>query len=506
MPSRKPKVLIFVVAYEAEKTIANVLRRIKPALLDSYDLECLVIDDSSTDRTFEAGSAVSGLPFPLTVLYNPVNQRYGGNQKIGYHYAIKNGFDFVALLHGDGQYAPEYLGSLLEPLRQGATDAVFGSRMMAPRSALRGGMPLYKFVGNKILTWIENRMLRTRLTEFHSGYRVYSVSALRAIPFDLNSNDFHFDTEIIIQLVIAKARIAEVPIPTYYGDEICRVDGLKYAWQVVKAVVKARMQEASIFYERKFDCAPTDYQNSHYQLKLGYESPHTVALEKVRTGAAVLDLGCAGGYLGNVLREQKQCRVTGIDAFPLAEPGNLDEFMLHDLNAGLPALDLRQFDFVLLLDVLEHMAGPERFVDDLRSAAALSPHTRLIVSSGNVGFLIVRLMLLLGQFNYGKRGILDITHARLFTFASLRRLFEQAGFRVIEQRGIPGPFPLALGDGWLSRLLLALNRAAILISKGLFSYQIFLIVEPLPSLELLLANAGEASKVRAAAASCASKP
>ena len=150
----------------------------------------------------------------MRALFNPVNQGYGGNQKLGYHYAIEKGFDFVALLHGDGQYAPECLPRLLDPLRRGEADAVMGSRMLPGGGALKGGMPLYKFIGNKVLTWLENRLLRTDLSEFHSGYRVYSVEALRAIPFDRNSNDFHFDTEIIIQLQIAARTIREMPIPT----------------------------------------------------------------------------------------------------------------------------------------------------------------------------------------------------------------------------------------------------------------------------------------------------
>jgi len=101
--------------------------------------------------------------------------------------------------------------------------------MLTPGGARRGGMPRYKFIGNKILSWLQNRLLGTRLSEFHSGYRVYSVAPLKAIPFDLNANVFHFDTEIIVQLVLAKQRLLEVPIPTYYGDEICHVNGLRYA-------------------------------------------------------------------------------------------------------------------------------------------------------------------------------------------------------------------------------------------------------------------------------------
>jgi len=107
-------------------------------------------------------------------------------------------------------------------------------------------------------------------------------------------------------------------------------------------------------------------------------------------------------------------------------------------------------------------------------------------------------MLLLGQFNYGKRGILDMTHTRLFTFGSLRALFEQGGFRILETRGIPAPFSLALGSSWLARLLLRLNRILIHLSKGLFSYQIVMVVKPYPSLEYLLQSAEEQSAVRAA--------
>jgi hypothetical protein len=127
----------------------------------------------------------------------------------------------------------------------------------------------------------------------------------------------------------------------------------------------------------------------------------------------------------------------------------------------------------------------------------LSPRVKLLVSTANVGFVVNRLMLLLGQFNYGKRGVLDLTHTRLFTFESFRRLFEQAGFRVVESRGIPGPFPLALGDNRLSRALVRINLMLIWMAKGLFAYQIFFVVEPLPSLDYLLGQALEHSARRA---------
>ncbi len=499
-PQKRFRVLVFVVAYNAESTLENVLSRIPASLSEEYDVEILAIDDASGDRTFEVGHQVKTaqkLSFPLRVLFNPANQGYGGNQKIGYHYAIKNGFDFVALVHGDGQYAPEALPELLRPLAQGAADAVFGSRMLSRGAALKGGMPLYKFAGNKILTWCQNRMLRTDLSEFHSGYRVYSVAALKQVPFDRNTNDFHFDTEIIIQLLIAKMRIREIPIPTYYGDEICHVNGVHYAWNVIKTTFKSRIHEWSIFYDSKFDCGPRDTGNAYYDLKLGYDSPHTATLSLVTDGAKVLDLGCAGGYMSALLESERQCQATGVDKFPLAANVKLTRFIEHDLNAGIPDVDLAEYDYVLLLDVIEHLNVPEVFFDRLLEGMTQCTKTSVIISTPNIGFFVTRLMLVLGQFNYGKRGILDMTHTRLFTFSSLRQLLEQRGFQISKSRGIPAPYPVALGNNRVSRFLLKLNDLFLRLFPTLFSYQIMVVATPRPSLELLLQRAIDESATRA---------
>jgi len=495
----KPRLLVFIVAYNAERTIAEVLGRIPHELADDYSVEVLVIDDSSSDATFERGERIRGsesLPFKLHVLYNPVNQGYGGNQKIGFHFAIERDFDFVALVHGDGQYAPECLPDLVGTLAGGHTGAVFGSRMLERGGAVEGGMPLYKFVGNKILTRAQNRLLRADLSEFHSGYRVYSVDALRKIPFALNTNDFHFDTEIIIQLVLAGERIEERPIPTYYGDELCHVNGLKYAWNVTGTTLRARFQQQfSLLYDRKFDLSrgPT---NEHYVSRLGFESPHTFALDLIEPGSRVLDLGCAGGILGAELR-RRGCRVTGIDLFPLADEVELDEFHRHDLNESPLPVDPADFDYVLMLDVIEHLASPERFLEQLAESMRLKPEMKLVLSSGNIGFLLTRLLLLAGQFNYGKRGILDLTHTRLFTYAALRRALDGAGFDVLGSRGAPAPFTLALGDTKSGRALARVNHGLIHLRKQLFSYQLFVVAQPRPSLAYLLEQAQTESEARA---------
>ena len=295
----RQRLLIFIVSYEAERTTKKVLSRI-PMDLDAYEVEILLVDDASQDQTFDKAldSQQSGrCPYPLTLLSNPVNRGYGGNQKIGYRYAIDNGFHMVALLHGDGQYAPERLPDLVDALTQNNADAVFGSRFMTRGGTLRGGMPLYKYVGNRILSGMQNLLLGAGLSEYHSGYRVYRTSALMAIPFELNSNDFHFDTEIIIQLLRAGKSIHERAIPTYYGDEISHVNGLGYAWNVLRVTVASRMMDFGVLYQRRFDVAAHQGE-APYQSKVAFDSSHSQAVRRVPAGARVLDIGCGSGMGG----------------------------------------------------------------------------------------------------------------------------------------------------------------------------------------------------------------
>lgn len=241
------RLLVLIVAFQAETTIGDVLSRL-PRALPGVAMEALVLDDASSDATSVRARAAR-VPCPLTVLRNPVNQGYGGNQKIGYHYALAHGFDAVALVHGDGQYAPEELGRLVQPLLRGEAQVVLGSRMIEPGGARRGGMPLYKRVGNRVLSAAQNRLCGAGLSEFHCGYRVYSVAALRRVAFARNSDGFDFDTEIILQMLSARQRIVELPIPTHYGDEICRVNGMAYAARVMIATLRWRMQAAGLLRE-----------------------------------------------------------------------------------------------------------------------------------------------------------------------------------------------------------------------------------------------------------------
>jgi glycosyltransferase involved in cell wall biosynthesis len=481
-----PRLLVFVIAYHAEKSLVSVLERIPASVFQDYRCEILVVDDASTDNTFQIGKAWKAAHpnIPITVLRNEYNQGYGGNQKVGYAYAISERFDFVAMVHGDGQYAPEELPRLVEPLANDQADAVFGSRMMVPGAARKGGMPLYKYVGNRILSRLQNALLGAKLSEFHSGYRVYRVSALQQVAFQLNSNEFHFDSEIIVQFLNARLRILELPIPTYYGDEICRVNGMKYAKDVMRVTLQNVAHNLGILYQRRFDTNPED--NRHYSLKLDFPSSHRYAIDAVPPGARVLDIGAGPGGIAKELLA-KGCEVAVVDQHPVEEDVQAVKVIVQDLDQPV-TFDVSPYSHLLLLDVIEHLHRPERFLEDLRTGFTHAPKT-VIITTPNIAFLPERLMLALGQFNYGKAGILDVTHTRLFTFRSLLRLLRDSGFRIKSVRGIPAPFPKAVGDGVIGRQALKANLWLIRLSRSLFSYQIYIEAETTPNAAFVLRNA-----------------
>src|SRR4030043_1092129 len=271
------KVAVFIVAYNAEKYLELLIERIPEQLLPLI-AEIFIIDDSSTDLTYEIANQIRDKYHVcnINVYRTPFNRGYGGNQKLGYLYCIEKCYDIVILLHGDGQYAPEYIAKVLSAFNDN-NDAVFASRMMSKTEALKGGMPLYKWFGNQILTHIENKLLRTHLSEFHTGYRAYKIATLKKLPFIHNSDDFHFDTEIIVQLLATKSNIVEVPIPTFYGDEKCHVNSLRYAKDCVTSIIRYHLVNIGLFYSRNYDF--NLFETESYRFKRSAYSLHQYVLK-----------------------------------------------------------------------------------------------------------------------------------------------------------------------------------------------------------------------------------
>lgn len=209
---------IYIPAYNAERFVTQVMRRI-PADVLARTAEIILVDNASTDRTTEVAVATAReLGWTnFTPIRNPSNLGYGGSQKVAYAHCIARGHAVVVMLHADGQYAPELIDRVAGPVERNEADMCFGSRLAG--DALAGNMPLHRFLGNKFLTALANLVLGWKLTEFHSGYRAYRCDALARLPLERNAGYYHFDVEILIQCRAFGLRVAEVPIPTHYGDE-----------------------------------------------------------------------------------------------------------------------------------------------------------------------------------------------------------------------------------------------------------------------------------------------
>ncbi|WP_204105118.1 MULTISPECIES: bifunctional glycosyltransferase/class I SAM-dependent methyltransferase [Spirulina sp. CCY15215] len=457
--SKKKRIGILIVAYNAVTTLVKVLKRIPTEVWENVE-EVVVFDDASQDNTYELafGYKLTSKIKHLEVFRNQKNLGYGGNQKLGYQYLIDKNFDVVVLLHGDGQYAPEILSHLYQPIVRGEADAVFGSRMMSDYGgAMKGGMPLYKYVGNRILTTFENWTLDMNLTEFHSGYRAYNLHCLKQINLYNMTDDFHFDTEIIIKLHHQGFKIKEVPIPTYYGDEICHVNGMKYANDVFRSVLRYKKTINSTH-----RCHEYEEYFVNYPIKTSKYSSHYFFSQLAGSKNRILDIGCGEGFFASLIASKNS--VTGIDhvEHPIHE-SIFEKYISTDLEQGLQPIYCEigdcQFDRVLLQDVLEHLRFANPLLRDCHSL--LKEQGLLCVSVPNVANITVRLSLLLGNWTYRERGILDKTHYRFYTRKTARKLLKKNNYDIIREMMTVMPIELVLGLPAKHWLMVILNRILV---------------------------------------------
>ena len=462
-PIQNPRVGVLVVAFNAASTVAATLARLPEAFVDSVD-HILVCDDASSDDTYQvAADFKSKSTWPLTVVRHETNLGYGGNQKAGYEWAISHGLDVVVLLHGDGQYAPEVIEDLTAPLLRGYADAVFGSRMMIRGAARKGGMPLYKFAGNRILTRLQNKLTGLDLSEWHSGYRAYRVDALATLPLTTYSDGFDFDTEIILGMASAGKRIAEVPIPTYYGDEICYVNGVRYAKDVTIDVARHWARE------RGFGAGVE--RPDHYGLK-AEDGSHRVLLNwlAAKPAGSVLDVGCFDGRFASRVRSTGHT-VVGVDKFRLDGVGEaVSEFVEADLNDPLPDSLNRMFDVIVAADVLEHVAEPHDLLRQLRDRVAADGE--ILVSIPSISHWYPRGRIMAGRFDYDQRGPLDRGHLRFFTRRTMERMFAECGLSIVEWQPVGAPITtLARKPSLLVDSVAAVDRRLSTAWPNMFGYQ-----------------------------------
>ncbi len=228
------RVFVLMPAYNAGATVERVFERIPKAARERIR-KYVVVNDGSKDDTAQALARVEQKIPNVVVLTHQVNRGYGETEKTLLGYALREGAEVGILLHSDGQYSPEKIPELLEPFDRDEADIVQGSRMRGG-GALRGGMPFYKFVSNKILTGIENWAFGMKLAEYHSGYMLYSRRAMETIPWEKLSSSFDFDLEMLVLARVKGLRIAEIAIPTIYAGEKSHLNPVKYGLDVLTVV------------------------------------------------------------------------------------------------------------------------------------------------------------------------------------------------------------------------------------------------------------------------------
>jgi len=233
------KIVVVMPAYNAEKTLTMTYGEIPKDIVD----EVILTDDASDDNTVRLARKLN-----IRTIVHQDNKGYGGNQKTCYLEALKLNPDIIIMLHPDYQYSPKLIPAMAAMIALGKYDVVLASRILG-RGALKGGMPIYKYIANRILTFIENILLNQKLTEYHTGYRAYSREVLETIPFIQNSNDFVFDNEVLAQIKYFNFDVAEISCPTKYFPEASSINfrrSVKYGFGVLWTGIKYVLQRLKI--------------------------------------------------------------------------------------------------------------------------------------------------------------------------------------------------------------------------------------------------------------------
>lgn len=246
------KYICIILCYNAEKTIENFLNRLFNINFDRH-IDFLVLDDFSNDNTSKIVDAYlkkNNLP-NLNYEQNKKNLGFGGNLKKAYDLAIGGNYRYLSILHGDGQYPPEYLNEMF--LRLSKSNLVLGSRMINKKDALKGKMPLVRFLGNIFLTNFQNLFFKQNLSEWHTGFRGLDLEVLKKIPYSLNSDYFHIDTQILLQFIMRQKKITEFPIPTFYGQEKSSVNLIKYGLSIILEMFLAKLTSLNVIKVKRYE-------------------------------------------------------------------------------------------------------------------------------------------------------------------------------------------------------------------------------------------------------------
>jgi len=420
--------------------------------------------DPAPTRAIDAKSPDGQAPPTIRL---PRQRGEGDTQKAAFRIALEHGLDVIVVLRGTGAPVAGVLDKLIAPLDRGECEAVIGQRAPAAAGPAGGAVCTGRRTGSSVLGRLD-RMLATQLSDLHSGWRAYDVSALASIPFHGNAPDGHFDLQVMLQLMGANKRVLEVPLPPLRDEPLSTADATRRFWDTSMDVLRVRLSRLGYL------SGHLGGVGSEYGLKHAENSSHSIVLRWIGEMPAgrVLDLGCSSGLLSERVRALGH-RVTGVDVSPL--PGvtdRVDRFLIADLDRDLPPEvgEEAPFDLVIAADVLEHVRDPARLLRQI--AGVLVPGGTLIASVPNFGHWYPRIRTAVGLFDYDQRGILDRDHVRFFSRRSLLDLLRRSDFLVtrVEATGLPLEV-ISSRDDALRRGMRRADSAAVGAWPTLFGYQ-----------------------------------
>lgn len=405
----------------------------------------------------------------------------GQVQKIGLHTALDQGHDLVIVCRASQRLTTDVLQRIVEKCQETDADVVLTQPVVPTPTPASSA-------STRFLAWCHRCLTGIDCHSASHEYRAYTARFLRSVPFEINTDGDSFDLELLLQAHYIGGRVVTMDMPSLGTAPTPRswINSLSQVMGEIAVEFQYRCHCSGMLCSLKYrDLSPLKYRDKTTHLY----SSHTMALDIVRKlhPRTILDIGCGAGFVAKCC-ESMGAQVTGLDQHrPL--PNMMSDFKVADLEAGSLPLSPTAFDLILMLDIVEHLAEPERFLLAMReetgTASPASPAPAVIISTPNVAFVTVRLGLLVGRFNYAERGILDIAHKRLFTKGSLLRMLRDCGYAVETVRPVGVPFESVIG-GRLGRMLGRICQLAAWLWSDLFAFQFLVTCRPLPSARHIL--------------------
>jgi 2-polyprenyl-3-methyl-5-hydroxy-6-metoxy-1,4-benzoquinol methylase len=463
--------VLFLFECRSSDELIRTLERI-PRAVDDWLEEVVVMQDNPSSDLSGAPRSASGRQFVVRLHLNPRPLGYGGGRKAAFEYALRRGFDYSAIMRR-GVHPPEGLEVLLRAAVREHHSVVVASRQPHDRSVWSQGARACD-LPRAAATRMRNRILNLRVRDYDSSFRVIATRVLERIAFQLNSDDFSFDTQLLIQYRALGLDLHEVPVSPTWREFSGPTDTLRSLLRSCAAAVAYRLHQLHVFRSGRYFVD----EGIRYQLKRSDTGSHMQIVNAIRPGSRVLDLGCSQGLLAQPLCE-RDVRVTGVDVrSPDRVIEELEEYFQRDVEQPLELPTGRIFDYVVVADVIEHVRNRVQLLRNARRY--LKEDGRLLISTPNIALWFYRLSLLAGRFEYGPLGVLDETHVHLFTGATFRREVEQAGFHIVDRRVTTLPFEIVFESTGRSRLMRTVSRGYHLLARlwpSMFAYQFILDAE-----------------------------